>query len=52
MTETEARLREIIAALLKAAPDREGGSWRKSKTNVLPIFPISVQEDVFDANHE
>ena len=52
LTEMEAKLREIIAALLKAAPNREGGSRRKSKTIVLPPFLTSVPEDVFDANDE
>ena len=37
--EAEAKLKEFIAALSKVAPDREGGSERKSKTNVLPPFP-------------
>ena len=43
-TETEAKLREIVAALLKAAPDREGGSGRKLKNTVGPTFPTMVQE--------
>ena len=48
----EAKLREIIAALLRAAPDWEGGSGRKSKTNIFPSFLTSVKEGVFDANDE
>ena len=48
----EAKLREIIAALLKGAPDRKDGSGRKSKITILPAFPTSVQEDAFDANDE
>ena len=35
---------------LKAGPDREGGSGRKSKTTNLSRFPTSGQEDLFDAN--
>ena len=52
MTETEAELREIIVATLKAVPNGEGGSGRKSKTNIPPLFSASVQENVFDANDE
>ena len=52
LTEAEAKLRKIIATLLKAALVREGRSGRKSKTTFLPSFPTSVQEDVFDANDE
>ena len=48
----EAKLREIIATLLKGAPDRKDGSGRKSKITILPPFPTSVQEDAFDANDE
>ena len=44
------KLREIIAALLKGAPDHEGGGGRKSKTTVLSPFSTSSQEGVFDAN--
>ena len=49
-TETEAKLREIVAALLKAAPDREGGSRRKLKNTVLPTFATIGQEaeNMFD----
>ena len=52
LAKTEAKLRETIVAVLKAAPYREGGSGKKSKTTVLPPFPTSVQEDVFEANDE
>ena len=48
----EAKLREIIATLLKAAPDRESGSKRQSKITVLPPSSTSFQEDVFDTNDE
>ena len=50
--EADTKLRETIAALLKADSDREGGSRRKSKTTVLPSFATSDQEDVFDANDD
>ena len=48
--ETEAKLREIVAVLLKAAPDREGGNGRKLKTTITPTFPNMVQEpeNMFD----
>ena len=39
-----AKLREIVAALLKAAPDREGDSKRNSKTTYFPPFPASFQK--------
>ena len=39
------KLREIVAALLKAAPDREGDSKRNSKTTFFPPFPASVQKE-------
>ena len=48
---TEAKFREIIVILLKAAPHRESGSEKKSKTSVLPPFPTSIQEDVFVSNN-
>ena len=51
--ETEAKLREIVSVLLKAAPDREGGSDRKLKNTVGPTFPTMVQElenTVYDIN--
>ena len=47
---TEAKLREIIATLLKAGLDREDDSGRKLKATVLPPFPSLGQEDIFDAN--
>ena len=43
-TETEAKLRKIVAALLKAAPDQESGSGRKLKNTAGPMFPTMVQE--------
>ena len=52
LAETEAKLREIIATLMKAGPDCEGGSRRKLKTNVLPAFPTSSQKRFFDANED
>ena len=42
LAETEAKLREPIAILMKAGPDCEGGNRRKLKTDVLPAFPTSV----------
>ena len=45
-------MKEIIADLLNAPLDREDGSGKESKTTVLPPFPTSVLEDVFDANDE
>ena len=48
----KAKLRVNLAALLKEAPDRKGGSGRKSKITVLLSFPTSFQEEVFDANYE
>ena len=48
----EAKLRDNLAALLKEASDREGGSGRKSKITVLLSFPTSFQEEVFDANYK
>ena len=50
--EMEAKLREIIATLLRAVNDGKGGSGKKSKTTVFPPFPTSVQEDVFDVNDD
>lgn len=50
--EMEAKLREIIATLLRAVTDGKGGSRKKSKTTVFPPFPTSVQEDVFDVNDD
>ena len=48
--ETEVKLREIAAVLLKPAPDREGGNRRKLKTVIAPTFPNMVQEpeNMFD----
>ena len=48
----QTKLREIIAPLLKAGSNREGGSGRKSKTTVLSPFLTSGQEDVFYVNHD
>ena len=42
LAETEAKLREPNAILMKAGPDCEGGNRRKLKTDVLPAFPTSV----------
>ena len=44
--ETEAKWKEIIEVLSKAAHDRKGGSERKVKTTVLPPFPTSIQDDI------
>ena len=48
----EVKLKEIIAALLKTAPNHEGGFGQKSKTTAFPLFLTLVQKDVFDANDE
>ena len=48
----EEKLKEIIVTLLKAGPDRKGGSGRNSKTTVFRPFPTSGQTYVFDANDD
>ena len=50
--ETGTKLRGIFAALLTAAPNRESGSRRKSKTTVATPFSTAVQEDLCDANDD
>lgn len=45
-------MKEIIVTLLKAVPNRNDGSKRKSKTTVICPLPASVQGEVFDANND
>ena len=48
----EGKSKEIIVTLLKAGPDRKGGSGRNSKTTVFRPFPTSGQTYEFDANDD